>query len=92
MFKTISCTNRRRIQIQIEQLGDNGRNCQKYGTCMQQHLFEHFSEDGHHSFLEDASITSIAKTDPSNPLQRKNYWRSTLKAVTPWGLKVEDCV
>ena len=38
---------------------------------MQQHLFEHFSEEGHRSFLEDVSITLIDKTDPSNPLQRK---------------------
>ena len=38
---------------------------------MQQHLFEHFSEEGHHSFLEDVSTTLIDKTDPSNPLQRE---------------------
>ena len=38
---------------------------------MQQHLFEHFSEKGHHSFLEDVSVTLVDKTDPSNPLQRK---------------------
>ena len=56
------------------------------------HLFEHFSEEGHHSFLEDVSITLIEKTDPSNPLQRENYWRSTLKTMVPWGLNVEDCV
>ena len=59
---------------------------------MEQHLFEHFSEEGHHSFLEDVSITLIGKTDPSNPLQRENYWRSTLKTMRPWGLNVEDCV
>ena len=52
---------------------NNGRNYQEYGTCMQQHLFEHFSEEGHHSFLEDASITLIDKTYSSNPLQRENY-------------------
>ena len=40
----------------------NGRNYQEYGTCMQQHLFKHFSEEGHHSFLEDVSITLIDKT------------------------------
>ena len=38
---------------------------------MQQHLFEHFYEEGHHSFLEDVSITLIDKTDPSNPLQKE---------------------
>ena len=71
---------------------NNGRKYQEDGTCMQQHLFEHFSEEGHHSFLEDVSITLIDKTDPSNPLQRENYWRSTLKTMAPWGLNVEDCV
>ena len=59
---------------------------------MQQHLFEHFSVEGHHSFLEDVSITLIDKTDPSNSLQKENYWRSTLKAMMPWGLNVEECV
>ena len=71
---------------------NNGPNYQEYGTCTQQHLFEHFSEEGHHSFLEDVSITLIDKTDPSNPLQRENYWRCILKTMAPWGLNIEDCV
>ena len=50
---------------------------------MQQPLFEYFSEEGHHNFLEDVSITLIDKIDPSNPLQRENYWRSSLKTMTP---------
>ena len=60
----------------------NGRKYQDDGTCMQQHLFEHFSEEGHRSFLEDVSITLTDKTDPSNSLQRENYW-STLKTMAP---------
>ena len=71
---------------------NNSRNYQEYGTCIQQHTFEHFYGEWHHSFLEDVSITLIDKTDPSNPLQRENYWRSTLKTMTPCGLNVEDCV
>ena len=59
---------------------NNDRNYQEYGTCMQQHLFEH------------VSITMIDKTDPSNLLQRKNYCRSILKAMTLQGLNVEECV
>ena len=51
---------------------NNDGNYQEYGTCMQQHLFEHFSEKGHHSFLE-VFITLTDKTDPSNHLQRGNY-------------------
>ena len=58
---------------------NNGRKCQEYGTCMQQHLFEHFSEEGHHSFLEDVSITLIGKTDPSNHLQ--HYREKTIGEV-----------
>ena len=54
--------------------------------------FLSISEERHHSFLKDVSITMGDKTDPSNPLQRENYWRSTLKTMTPWGLNVEDCV
>ena len=71
---------------------NNGRKYQEYGTCMQQHFFEDFSEEGHHSFLEDVSIILIDKTDPSDPLQRENYWRSTLKTMAPWGMNVEDCL
>ena len=37
---------------------------------MQEHLFEHFNEEGHHGFLEDVSITFTDKTDPSEPLKR----------------------
>ena len=71
---------------------NNGCKYQEYGTCVQQHLFEHFSEEAHHSFLKDVSITLIDKTGPSNPLQRENYWRSTLKTMVPWWLNIEDCV
>ena len=71
---------------------NNGRKYQEDGTFMQQHIFEHFYEEGHHSFLEDVSIALIDKTDPSKPSQRENYWRSTLKRMAPWGLNVEDCV
>ena len=70
----------------------NGCKYHEYGTCMQQHLFKHFSEEWHHCFLEDVSISLIDKTDPSNSLQRENYWRSTLKTMAPWRLNVEDCV
>ena len=48
---------------------------------MQQQLFEHFSEEGHRNIFEDVSITSIDKIDQSNPLQREQYWRITLKAM-----------
>ena len=56
-------------------------------TCMQQHLFNHFCTSGHCGFLEDVSLTFIDKTDPSDPLKREDYWRSTLKTMVPFGLK-----
>ena len=50
---------------------NDGCNHQQYGTSMQQHLSEHFFEEGHHNFMEDVSITLTDKTDQSNPLLRK---------------------
>ena len=61
-------------------------------TCMQQHLFNHFCISGHCSFLEDVSLTFTDKTDPSDPLKRENYWRSTLKTMAPFGLNIEESV
>ena len=57
---------------------------------MQQHLFEHFSSEGHNSFLDDVSIIFIDKTDPKDPNKREHYWRHTLKTMAPQGLNVED--
>ena len=73
---------------------DKNNDCkyEEYVSCMQQHLFEHFSKEGHHSVQEDVSITLIDKTNLSNPLQRENYWRTAVKTMAPWGLNVENCV
>ena len=61
-------------------------------TCMQQHLFNHFCKSGHCGFLEDVSLTFIDKTDPSDPLKREDYWRSTLKTMAPFGLNIGESV
>ena len=37
---------------------------------MQQHLFEHFSNEGHSGFLDDVSVAFIDKTDPED----SNKW------------------
>ena len=37
-------------------------------------------------------ITFIDKTDPSDPVQREDYWRKTLKTMAPYGLKIEERV
>ena len=59
------------FRCRFDNCKNDGHIYQEYGTCMQQHLFEYFPEVGHHSFLEDFSITFIDKTDASNPLQRE---------------------
>ena len=53
-------------------------------------VFEHFSSNGYHGFLEDCSITLIDKTNGSDPTRRLEYWRSILKTVTPYGLNTID--
>ena len=70
----------------------NDRKFQRLEPCMQEHLFSHFSMAGHDGFLNDVSITFIDKTDPSDPLQREDYWRQTLKAIVPYGLNIEHSV
>ena len=60
------------------------------GSRMQQHLFNHFCNSGHAGFLNDVSITFIDKTDPSDPHERADYWRRTLKAIVPFRLNIEE--
>ena len=60
--------------------------------CMQQHFFNHFWTSGHCGFLKDVSLTFIDKTDPSDPLKREDYWRSTLKTMASFGLNIEESV
>ena len=47
----------------------DNRKLQRSEPCMQEHLFWHFSSPGHNGFLSDVSVTSIGKTDPSDPLK-----------------------
>ena len=57
---------------------------------MQQHIYEHFSSEGHCSFLDEVSITFIDKTNPKDPNKWEHYWRHTLKTMAPDGLNIED--
>ena len=56
---------------------------------MQQHLREHFSNEGHHSFSDDLSVTLINKTVLPNLFKQENYWRNNVKTMTPQGLNIE---
>ena len=68
----------------------NNRNFLNGQTCLQRHLFEHFASEGHCSFLEDAAIIFIDKTDPKDPNRQEHYWRHTFETMAPLGLNVED--
>ena len=46
---------------------------------MQLQLFEHFSSEGHSSFLDDVSIIFVDKTDSKDPNKREHYWPHILK-------------
>ena len=48
--------------------------------------------EDHTQFVNDASITFIDKTDPTDPLKREQYWRHTLKTLVPHGLNVSESV
>ena len=68
----------------------NDRKFQRLEPCM--HLFSYFSMAVHDGFLNDVFITFTAKTDPSDPLRREDYWRQTLKTIVPYRLNIEDSV
>ena len=59
-------------------------------SCMQEHLYEHFCDREHTGFLNDVLITFTDKTHPTNPLQRENYWKHTLKTFSPYGLNIKE--
>ena len=52
---------------------NNTRKFLRGGSCMQQHLFEHFQTRGHTGFVEDVCITFIDKADPFIPTKREDY-------------------
>ena len=51
-----------------------------------------FAAETNNCFIRDVSVTFIDKTDPSDSLKREDYWRSTLKAMAPFGLNIEGSV
>ena len=59
---------------------------------MQEHLYRHFSGEGHRGFLNDLSVTFIDKADGSEPKKREDYWMKTLKTMAPYGLNIEESV
>ena len=43
-------------------------------------------------FLNDVSVTLIAKTDGSDPKKWEDYLMKTLKIMAPYGVNIEDSV
>ena len=71
---------------------ENDRKFQRNGSCMQEHLYEHFYCEGHNGFLGNVSISLIDKTGGFQPKKGENYWMRTLKTLVPLGLNVESAV
>ena len=61
-------------------------------SCMQERLYKHFYDIEHSGFLNDVSITFIDKTDPTNSVQRENYWKHTLKTFAPYCININGNV
>ena len=52
----------------------NARKFDKKESCMQEHLYKHFQEEGHKGFLNEESVTFIDKTDGKDPKKLEKYW------------------
>ena len=63
---------------------------QRGEECKQKYLHEHFFQDDHHGFLNDAQATLIDKTQASDPTKREYFWMRTLKTYYPYGLITEE--
>ena len=67
----------------------NPRKFDRKESCMQEHLYRHFSSSGHRGFLNDVSVTLIDKTNGSDPKKQEDYLMKILK-MAPYGLNIED--
>ena len=54
----------------MEQFQGQRQKFQRYESCMQQHLYEHFYSEVHNGFLGNVSISLIDKTDGSQSKKR----------------------
>ena len=51
------------FRLRWDNYKSNDRKNTRNGSCMLEHLFEHFKSEGHSGFLGNVSITLIDKTD-----------------------------
>ena len=69
---------------------DNNRKSLRWGEHKKTGFFGHFQSLDRNGFLEDIEITSIDKTDPSDPTRREEFWIDTLKTRYSMGLNNID--
>ena len=70
----------------------NNRKFHRSKTCIQEHVFGHFSSTGHSGFLINASKTFTDKIHPANPLKREDFWVKILKTMALHGVDIEESV
>ena len=59
----------------------NSRKFDRKESCLQEHLYRHFSSSDHKRYLNDVSVTLINKTDGSDPKKWEDYHMKTLKTI-----------
>ena len=72
--------------------GEINRKFDRKESCMQEHLYRHFSSPGDMVFLDDILVTLIDKMDRSDPKKREDYWMKPLKTMAPYGLNIDNSV
>ena len=68
----------------------NSRKFERKEPCMQTHFYSHFSSSCHMRFLNNVSVTLDGSRDGSDPKKQEDYWKKALKAMTTYGLNIED--
>ena len=65
------------------------RKFRKGSSVPQMEFFRHFSEGGHHGFLEDISVKIIDKLTGKDRI-RESFWQHKLDTFTPRGLNAKE--
>ena len=69
---------------------DINRKHLKKEVRMQQHLFEHFSTEGHSGFFNDSFIICVDIADTKDPNEQEHCWQHTVEKMALQGLNVDD--
>ena len=69
---------------------DINRKHLKKEVRMQQHLFEHFSTEGHSGFFNDSFIIFVDIADTKDPNEQEHCWQHTVEKMALQALNVDD--